>query len=175
MKHDEINHTELDEKVSGYLEDFSFRISRRGAIARLSKLLLGLVGVSIVPGLPIDREIPVSAQGANCSDWEFCGMCGYFCSGAASCCPSGTHGNVYTCPSCTTRSIGSWSLCCLPPEGCIGTTVTYYDCCGGTAADTASCMGSECCNNPYYNIASAPAWCEPYRCTVIALGGECSG
>lgn len=174
MKQDEVNHAGLDEKVSGYLENISLGVSRRGIITRLSKLMLGMVGVTLVPGLPVDREVPVSAQG-SCSDWRFCGMCGYFCTGSASCCPAGTHGDTYNCPSCTSRSTMSWSGCCTDdPAACVGTTVFYYDCCGGSSADAASCMGSSCCNHDEYTLPTAPAWCTPYRCTVIALGGECS-
>jgi hypothetical protein len=176
MKHNEINQVDLDEKVSQYLQESSFKTSRRGVVAKLSKLVLGLVGVSVVSGLPIDREVVVSAQGPNCSDWDFCGMCGWFCSGSSSCCPSSSqHGSTLACPGCTTQG-GSWTLCCFNPDECegVGHLISYYDCCGGSTGDTSSCQGASCCNSPTYTLPTAPSWCSPYRCTIIAIGGTCS-
>lgn len=155
----------FDEVIGESLSAWGQRVSRRGWLAKASKLLLWAGGVTITaPLLPLDRVV---AQGVSCSDWRLQGIYGYLCQ---NCC-NGT-ASLTTCPGCTTRGGAAWVKCCEDAVACppIRRMVQYFDCCSSSSA-AASCQGQQCLNN-----SEQPAWCpsgEAYRCTVISVGAAC--
>ena len=165
MEDNDMQESQFDLTTSRLLDNVAQRFSRRGVLARLGKLALGALGVSLLPNLPLDRTFVAEAQTGGCTDWRLCGIYGYVCQ---SCC-NGT-GSMTSCPSCTTRG-SFWSSCCETLDGCSSKTVSYYDCCGGTDTETANCRGSHCLNNP----EAQPAWCTSgaYRCTIAVVGSAC--
>ena len=164
----------FDDAAARMLDGFAQRVSRRGVLARLGKLALGLMGLTFVPTLPLDRTFIAEAQSVGCGDWQLCGICGRLC---ASCCGGG--GSLTACPSCTKRGHFGWCKCCLD---CNGRWVMfeYWDCCGDEAG-AADCEGTTCNNNCSPSIIE---WCRDpmnpmrslgtYRCTVIVNRGSCS-
>lgn len=152
----------FDLATSRALDNFAQRISRRGILARMGKFALGALGISLLPNLPLDRTFVAEAFGCD-TDWRLCGIYGFLC---ADCC--GGTASLTTCPSCTTKGFSSWSSCCESEDGCIRRMITYWDCCGGTDTQAASCRGEQCRRNP----VAQPAWCSSgaYRCTVITQG-----
>src|ERR1700685_4759353 len=141
----------LDRTLATYLQGQAQRLSRRSVMVTFGKIVLRVLGISLVPLLPLDRRFTLEAQAGTCSASQTCGMCGYFCK---SCCGSTS---VYsTCPSCLTKR-GSWSGCC-------GTvTYVYTDCCG-TATNARACKSStfcgtyptgDCVNQGYYAYCSS--------------------
>jgi hypothetical protein len=167
----------LDAAATRLLDYFSQRTSRRGIIARIGKLALGYMGLTLIPNLPLDRSFVASAQSVSCSDRILCGLCGNLCN---ECCGGG--GPLYECPSCTTRGHYGWSKCC-PIDACGNYAMyEYWDCCGTvsgyTDSEAAACKGPKCENNCPQDV-----WClDPvtlevigvYRCTVIVVGGSCT-
>lgn len=75
--------THFDELSSRFLVGLSQRSSRRGVLAKLGKLALGLLGISILPNLPLDRIFKVRAQD-ECSPLELCGIYGRPCRNGSS-------------------------------------------------------------------------------------------
>lgn len=149
---------DFDGVVGRALEAFAQRVSRRGLLARLGKAALGLMGLSLIPHLPVNR---IALAQVGCSDWRLCGIGGYLCN---NCCSGG---NLETCPNCLTRG-SSWSSCCTDPSGCLK-MITYYDCCG-SPTNAMDCRGTLCVNQ------SEPSWCGgtgSYGCTVIEEGAAC--
>lgn len=158
----------LDTLSSRFLVGLAQRSSRRGVLARLGKIALGLLGVSVLPNLPLDRIFKVQAQ-AECNALELCGIWGWLCnSGASNCCNGGVGSSG--CPSCTSRGYFAWSVCCPSGGQCIdGFYIDYWDCCGG-GAGAAGCTGTKCTNNPVVQ----PQWCAggDYRCTIAVVTYE---
>lgn len=172
MSHRKQDESRLDVVAANFLDNFAQRISRRGVIARIGKLTLGIMRLSLVPSLPLDRTFSVEASGnaAGClGEWRLCGMCGYFCARRTSCCGGGTGGDLFICPGCTQRE-QFWMKCCTDP--CDSTNrrlIRYLDCCGGDAgcrSDDPSC-GSGCPRDPYCPSGN------PMRCTVMQDMGPC--
>ncbi len=158
---DENNFDALSRRL---LESLSQRSSRRGILAKLGKIALGALGVSLLPNLPLDRLFKMEAQ-TECSPLELCGIYGAICNTGSSNCCNGQVG-ASGCPSCTTRGYFAWTKCC-PTGGCVdGFYVEYWDCCGGTDAQAAGCYGTFCENN-----TPQPQWCSggAYRCTVAVV------
>lgn len=172
MKQGGAHESKFDIAAGRFLDGFAQRVSRRGILARLGKFALTLLGLTLVPNLPLNRVCVVEAQnpsGASCdSDWRLCGIYGNLCK---ACC--GGSASKTSCPSCTTRG-SSWSRCCRDPNGNCK-WVSYFDCCGG-GSDAANCKGTWCQGNCG---GSEPNWCggaggNVYRCTIVSVGGSCS-
>jgi methylamine dehydrogenase light chain len=159
----------FDLATSRLLDNFAQRVSRRGILARMGKLALGALGISLLPNLPVDRTFVAEAFTGCLTDYRLCGIYGYLCQSGTSCCGGGT-GSLTGCPSCTTKGTSFWSMCCESDDGCTRKMISYWDCCGGTDAQAAGCKGEECFRN-----TPQPAWCTSgtYRCTVISIGASC--
>lgn len=162
----------FDTTMARLMEGFGQRVSRRGVLARVGKLILSALGLSIVPHLPIDRSFTVEAQGDDCCLWQLCGINGYLCN---TCC--GNSGSLSNCPSCTGMVTGnnSWTKCCIDPSVCgSGLLVYYTDCCTPNQADSINCKGAHCPHNP----AAPNAWCGGtgmfYACTFVQVFGACT-
>lgn len=162
------NHNKKEDKfdlaVTDILDRFAQNVSRRGTLSRLGQLSLGLLGITLLPNLPLDRRFVVEAQGGCTTDWRLCGMYGYFCQ---VCC--GETGGLTSCPSCTEQG-SYWTKCC--PDSCgNGRLISYYDCCGDPEARSL-CRGDECFRNP----VAQPIWCNSgfFVCTIISVGPSCS-
>lgn len=167
MEHDNQTTALLDTFVEKFLRERGRTISRRGILARLGKFSLGILGVSLLPNLPLDRTFVVEAQG-DCCYWPLCGINGYLCS------PGGATGN--SCPSGTTVGPTYWSKCCTNGELCGegGTTVDYWDCCASTSAAATSVRGAQCAHNPSAGGAWCPQTAPFYGCTYAVQRGPCS-
>lgn len=168
----------LDGQLAAYLTELGQRgSSRRGALIRVGRFMLGLAGLSLVPVLPIDRRTTVSAQG-GCGTWELCGQCGNLCNMACSCGSGGTGG----CPSCLKRGTLSWNGCCHDPNDCMrGWRFEYFDCCS-SAENASTCKGTACLQGcGPGGMESFPSWCKDannvslgtYQCTLTFQGGQC--
>jgi methylamine dehydrogenase light chain len=173
MSHRKQDESRLDLVAANFLDHFAQRISRRGVVARIGKLTLGIMGMSLVPSLPLDRTFTVEATGGSgldCGDWRLCGMCGSFCARRTSCCGGGTGGDMFICPGCTQRE-QFWFKCCTDPcDPGNRRLINYHDCCGATNA-SVGCTGDPCeagCDREVY-CASGNAM----RCTVIQDMGPC--
>lgn len=163
IEHDKNN--SVDTFVAGLLSKRGQSISRRGVLARLGKGLLGVVGISLIPVLPVDRTFASSPQGGACCQWQLCGIQGYLC---------GANGST-SCPSGTTEG-ASWSKCCDNGNDCNPESrmVEYIDCCATTPAAAIATRGPSC----LHNSGVQSAWCPDgyaYGCTYAKIGSTCSG
>ena len=166
QQHNEQHESQIDAAAAKWFEGFSRVTSRRGFLARAGQVMLRMLGVSLIPLLPVDRAF---GQSQNCSEAAYCGQYGAFCK---SCCGDGPHAT--SCPRCLFQAT-SWTFCC-----CFGTCpnvtqrlVSYYDCCGVkpgfTVSQTLACQGSWC-----RRAAPQPYWCgsypsSTYRCTIVSV------
>ena len=159
----------LDAIVEKFLRERSQTISRRGILGTLGKFSLGVLGVSLLPSLPLDRTYVVEAQQSCCS-WYLCGINGQLCV------PGGA--GTTSCPSGTVIGPESWSKCCRNNNICgeLANTVTYWDCCATTQAGANAVKGADCPHNP----SAGGAWCPTnqgigfYGCTFAIVGAECA-
>src|SRR5215475_10335715 len=166
----------VDVAVQDILDRIGQRLSRRGVVARLGSALLGALGVTLLPNLPLDRRFVVDAQTGDCAtDWQLCGIYGYLCK---PCCGNGS-GGLTECPSCSARGTEfSWSKCCPEPSTCppSGKNITYWDCCGVTWLQS-ECRkaGGLCARNSRQDLwcqgSGYPQSLENYICTIIQVGG----
>ena len=173
MSHEKQDESKLDLVAASFLDHFAQKISRRGILAGIGKLALGITGLSLVPSLPLDRTFIVEGSGGSgtaCGDWRLCGMCGYFCARRTSCCGGGTGGDLFICPGCTQWE-QSWGKCCTDPcDSSNRRLINYHDCCGGPSSvgcKSESTCGAGCPRDVY--CASG----NPMRCTVIQDVGPC--
>lgn len=160
----------FDERIERALTALAYGISRRGILARVGQLTLGLAGASILNSLPADRRVvyasynpPCGGQPCNCNDFLWCGMSGVPCAS----CPGGSN---TSCPGSGCYTAGSgWSACCY--SGSCGYIVVYYDCCDN---GSGTCHGSSDCTALCKNAGTQPFWCNGgtdsnYRCTLATI------
>lgn len=147
----------IDQNAIEMAQKFGQLTSRRGFLAKTGRLILSVVGVSVISALPIPGNVEEVAA-ASCGDWNLCGLCGRICT----CCNGGNALNV--CPG-GTNWFGYWSRCCSNPYG--AGRLYYWDCCGGSV-NCNSCL--TCANN-----CPQPAWCngQAYKCTAVVSGSAC--
>lgn len=164
-QHERLEQTPFDAGVGATLDRMSQRVSRRSALAKLGKLVLATVGVSVVTEvLPVSHG--VADADIACSDWRMCNFCGNQCD-----CCNGTAG-IGTCPSCAT--IGTyWTGCCCAPDG-FSKTVRYWDCMKGSCSTTKydQCKGCLSCSRG----CPQPVWGDGnYMCTAVIVTSETCG
>jgi hypothetical protein len=185
MKH-ESEENGIDRAATLLLTNFSQRFSRRSVLVRAGRIAFSILGVSVIPLLPVDRIVPTAQaqdDGPDCHKWQLCGMWGRLCR-ACRCC--GT--TQQFCPGCTYQGSSYWATCC-PVRTASGEptgeyrNVKYTDCCGqqGTVeanGDSHSCdSGPFCHGNGYDPPESQISWCGGapggFRCTHWQVLGVC--
>ena len=135
------------------------RSSRRSAMAKLGKVL---VGSAMVPLLPVDRTAYAAEPkkpGASktddptsCDYWKYCAIDGWLCS----CCG----GTSSSCPPGTTASPITWIGTCRNPHDGSDYIVSYNDCCGKTTCQRCFCHRNEGDKPVYYPSKSNDVdWC----------------
>lgn len=157
MKTAEKEKRNIDALITSAMIALGQKGPRRKFFERCGKYTLRILGLSVIPVLPMSR--PLMAQSScDCTDPIWCGVSGRFCTSCSG-------GSCTTCPTGTTRR-GSWSKCCGAPHAFI----TYYDCCAVTPPSCCD-SGPECDNG-----GISTAWCnsgELYCCTVRSGAGPC--
>lgn len=136
----------------------SQKLSRRSVIRRTSKLVLGIVGISVA--YRVTTPIREVEAGSHCGSWCYwCGVCGKRCDLCG--------GSMTTCPAGTSQGAGYWSTCCDITCG----VRRYYDCC----STGATCSATKCWNN-----CPQDTWCPggsytTYYCSLSkwAASGPC--
>lgn len=157
----EIGHSSSSKVVDG-TRWMACRATRRSALGRIGRIVLGAAGIGVVlvrPGL-ITPSIAHATH--ECGDPTWCGLCGRPCSS----CPGGT---VTSCATGSSPGSGYWSYCCCFIDGTCH-VIGYGDCCG------ASCTHDQCLNNPDPSCAGGtfPLWCSgTYTCTYAFVISSC--
>jgi len=156
------------------------RTSRRSALARLGRVL---VGAALLPLLPIDRitgnaEAAAPKKGGNAADpgdprscdyWRYCGIDGWLCS----CCG----GTTSSCPPGSEPAPITWIGTCKNPGDGIDYIISYNDCCGKGSCGRCFCNRNEA-DTPMYRPWSNNDidWClgassMVYHCTTTVILG----
>ncbi len=162
-EHDETGHDGLTEFIDEAVGKLATRFNRRSLLAKCSAILLGALGVVVIPELPVDRRLKLRTVQAqfSCEDWYLCGIYGALCTDCG--------GGPAVCPDGTAIQQSGWSSCCNDGMG-NNYSVTYDDCCNSNLKGDLDC-------DPFCaNGSSQPAWCgglTGYQCTVALIGGEC--
>ena len=170
----------LDTVTAHALDSFAQSLSRRSMLARAGKFVISMLGISVVPLLPVDRIVRTAeAQTGGCGAWQLCGIWGRLCNTCA--CPSGT---LQTCPVCTHQG-SLWRSCCTVLDSSGNPTpdgrriIEYIDCCGQQGSpscngDASTCDAGQFCRG---SEGSQPSWCGGapgmYHCTRYRVGGNC--
>lgn len=159
--------TKLDEAVTRIIRAWSQASSRRGFLARVSKITFAAATGTVMGALPVDRRVAEAFENKNCNDWRWCAMSGRPC---AAC---GGSNNACPGPTGTCSYNQYWQACCDSGPQC-GKTIRYYDCCG-SCNQTCGTPGSTQCNKG--GSRSGP-WCNGYtdalyKCTLAVEVGNC--
>lgn len=157
---------DLTTRALGYLAG---RSSRRGALARIGRVL---VGAAVLPVLPVarGRAAEGDAPEERCDYWKYCSADGFLCT----CCGGG----ITECPPGTSPSKLSWVGTCHNPEDKKDYLISYTDCCGGGACNRCNCTNSQG-ERPGYamGLHNDVNWCMGnestiYNCTIVLTLGE---
>lgn len=170
----------LDEFSEHSSRRLAQRTSRRSALARLGRVL---VGAALLPLLPIDRITgKAEAAGAkkggmgpdpgdpkSCDYWRYCGIDGWLCA----CCG----GTSSSCPPGSELSPLTWIGTCRNPSDGTDYIISYNDCCGKGSCGRCFCNRNEG-DTPIYRPQSNNDidWCLGtssmiYHCsTAVILG-----
>lgn len=152
------------------------RTSRRSFLTKLGKLL---VGVSVIPLLPVSRlsltSVSLAAENdpgdrQDCEYWRYCAIDGFLCT----CCG----GTISSCPPGTTLSPIAWIGTCFNPGDGLNYIISYNDCCGQSSCGQCDCNRNDR-DRPIYMPFQANDinWCTGssadvlYNCTVAAVVG----
>jgi hypothetical protein len=146
----------LDQRIGQYLSASFPHQSRRSFLSQLTRGLFALAGVSLPAALAPNR-----VSGQTTSNWDWCGLHGFLCSGN---CAPGVNGNTGTLGD-PSRRTSAWVACCNNPSTGLWYCVTYADYCGSRG----STWGQNCSGvNP-----SGLTWCGnargEYICTTISV------
>lgn len=157
------------------------RVSRRSALARVGRVLVGTAFV--LPVLPFDRVVRDAAAAGpgggkaaaqpgedQCEYWRYCALDGYLCT----CCG----GSMSACPPGTEASKVAWIGTCRNPKDGKDYLISYNDCCGKNSCGRCLCnfnLGER----PGYRMAlhNDINWCmgntnnQMFHCTTALVVG----
>lgn len=148
--------------------------SRRSFLGRLGT---GIVGMSVLPLLPVARAFGAEAPDElgdprSCDYWRYCAISGTLCS----CCG----GTERSCPPGTEPSSVHWVGTCHNPADDRDYLISYKDCCGKAYCGRCQCHRTEREKPTYFpSRASTIVWCfgaetRSYHCTMALVIGEAS-
>jgi hypothetical protein len=136
--------------------------SRRSFLSRTTRSLFKLVGASVAGQALLFRSPKAFGQDTH-SDWSWCGLHGYTCTGNCHPSSSGNSGTLGN-PS---SMVYAWQACCKKPATGKWHCVTYADYCGTRGTNWGSgCSGSSPSGSPWCGGASGS-----YICTDVQVGG----
>lgn len=168
----------MDEYFERKTREVASRTSRRSALVRIGRLLVG--SAFVLPVLPFDRvsRFVLAAEGKGkkepdemqCDYWRYCAFDGYLCS----CCG----GSASTCPPGTEASKVAWIGTCRNPKDGKDYLISYNDCCGKTACGRCLC-NTNLGERPGYlmGVHNDINWCMAntnttiFHCTTAVLVG----
>ena len=150
----------------------AMQTSRRSFLGRLGT---GIVGVSVLPLLPVVRAFGAGAPDElgdpeSCDYWRYCAISGALCS----CCG----GSERSCPPGTEPSTVHWVGTCHNPADDRDYLIRYNDCCGKAMCRRCDCHRTEREKPIYFpGRASSITWCfgektRSYHCTMALVIGE---
>lgn len=126
----------LDFWTEAWARGLANRVSRRGMLAGVARVLVG--GLAL-PLLPVARVAHAEAADpgdpTRCDYWRYCAIDGYLCS----CCG----GTTSTCPPGTVPSPTAWVGTCLNPGDGKRYIIAYHDCCGKDSCGRCACLNLE--------------------------------
>ncbi len=148
------------------------RTSRRSFLGRLGT---GIVGMSLLPLLPVVRAFGADAPDElgdpkSCDYWRYCAVGGSLCS----CCG----GTERSCPPGTEPSTVHWVGSCHNPDDGRDYLIAYNDCSGKAVCQRCECYRTERERPIYFPGRSASiTWCfgsetRSYHCTMALVIGE---
>jgi len=169
----------FDKLAESQTRNLAQKLSRRHALNRLSKVLVG--AAFILPVLPFDRRTAHAADVGKghknhpgedptaCEYWRYCAIDGFLCS----CCG----GSLTQCPPGTDASKVSWIGTCHNPHDNKDYLVSYNDCCGKSACGKCMC-NTNIGERPGYSLGlhNDVNWCmsndnSMFHCTTASVVG----
>jgi len=164
----------FDQKTGEGSRQLARRTSRRSFLGSLGT---GIVGVSVLPLLPVARAFGADAldelgDPKSCDYWRYCAINGALCS----CCG----GTESSCPPGTEPSTVAWYGTCHNPVDDKDYIISYNDCCGKPPCERCDCSRSEGEKPNYFpSLNSTLTWCfgttsRSYHCSFTMVMGEAS-
>ncbi len=144
---------EIDAKVTNLLADCFQPESRRSFLAKVTRVVFGLAGVSMASRIPL-----VGAPAYQSSGWDLCGMAGVKC-------------DTGNCSSTGTSKGSNWKACCQ--NGNCWKCCTYTDYCSNAVPPNAiGCTSHLGQVNGTRCDGGATVWCgnagSNYWCTKVS-------
>lgn len=185
-----LGNIKFDDMVEKVSRRVAGRTSRRGALGKLGTVMLG---IGLVPLLPVDRRGRVSRAAAatpegdvdprakwvpqdndiqSCDYWRHCSIDGNICDCSG--------GSLTNCPPGTELATASWVASCYNPTDGQSYLIAYRDCCGGNVSGRCPCLNTEG-ELPVYRpeFANDIIWCfgagndaMTYHCTISPIVGR---
>jgi methylamine dehydrogenase light chain len=160
----------LDDLTDRLTRRLASSAARRGALARLGRLMLG---GALLPVLPVARGEAATGHGKDdqtaCDYWKYCSVDGFLCA----CCGGSSH----QCPPGTDVSTVSWIGTCHNPVDGKHYIVSYNDCCGRSSCGRCDC-NANVGERPGYTLGlnNDINWCMGnkstiYHCTTSIVMG----
>ena len=162
----------FDRKTGEGSRYLAMQTSRRSFLGRLGT---GIVGMSVLPLLPVLRAFGADAPDElgdpkSCDYWRYCAVGGSLCS----CCG----GTERSCPPGTEPSTVHWVGTCHNPVDGRDYLIAYNDCCGKEACRRCECYRTEREKPIYFpGRSSSITWCfgsktRSYHCTMALVIGQ---
>ena len=180
----------FDEMVEKMSRRVASGTSRRSVLGKLGTVMLG---IGMVPLLPVDRRGRVSRANAatapagtdprakwvpqdndiqSCDYWRHCSIDGNICDCSG--------GSLTNCPPGTSLATASWVASCYNPTDGQSYLIAYRDCCGANQPGRCPCLNTEG-ELPVYRpeFANDIIWCfgaeddaMTYHCTISPSVGK---
>ena len=161
----------VDQKANAGSRHLARQTSRRSFLGRLGT---GIVGMSALPLLPVERAFGADAPAEmgdprTCDYWRYCAISGSLCS----CCG----GSERTCPPGSEVASVHWIGTCHNPVDDKDYLIAYMDCCGKATCARCDCHRTEREKPLYFPSRHASiTWCfgaksRAYHCTMALVVG----
>jgi len=157
-----------DNLIEQFTRHLAKTVSRRSVLRALGGLMVGAVGMPLLPVARGKSSSSAPDDPTSCDYWRYCAIDGFLCA----CCG----GSDTACPPGTETAAITWVGTCRNQGDGRDYIVAYNDCCGKSSCGRCMCNRNEG-DRPTYQPSKANDynWCVgsksgvPYHCTISRI------